>query len=581
MPATASLLKFQIGPVQDFIAQARSTRDLWSGSYLLSWLVAVGIQKFIKDGGTLIFPSTEKQPLLDLETAKIAKDHTLLLTPNLPNIFIGSIPADQDARSMAAEVKNAINKEWRRIATAVWEKRSKFYMPDAASERFFAQVDRHLCIAWQITPVTNDYLEAYCRNGWQLDAVRQTRDFSAWESGQGNCDKDSLSGREEAVIGGKEWFEGIKSQPAGYAFLFKHPDHLGAVNVIKRVWHLAYLENKHDLKTDSKKFVIRSTRGIATRDYSEGASDDTDTELARGEKYLAAIAFDGDSIGQWVSGDLLSHEKRKNLRGHHEDFSKALSAFALKEVSAVINLHDGFLIYAGGDDVVALVPADTALACAKELREKFLQATKCIEGIDPDTKIIIHPDASVGIAIAHVNSPLQDLIREAQKAEKRAKTTIGRPAFSVTLMKRSGEISHWGSKWDSGGLNLYMEISKLLGNAALSAKFPHRVCQLLEPYLTGRSGISEQEDAITPDTAVDVILHEFSFAIDRQSYPKSKSANQTILTQAAATYLGSLKQAHPSEIQPLITSFLGLCSTVAFADSNRAAAPTAEKQPLS
>ena len=37
--SVASLLKLQIGPVQDFIAQARSTRDLWSGSYLLSWLM--------------------------------------------------------------------------------------------------------------------------------------------------------------------------------------------------------------------------------------------------------------------------------------------------------------------------------------------------------------------------------------------------------------------------------------------------------------------------------------------------------------------------------------------------------------
>ncbi len=38
-----SLLKLQIGPVQESIAQARSTRDLWSGSYLLSWLMAAGI----------------------------------------------------------------------------------------------------------------------------------------------------------------------------------------------------------------------------------------------------------------------------------------------------------------------------------------------------------------------------------------------------------------------------------------------------------------------------------------------------------------------------------------------------------
>jgi CRISPR-associated protein Cmr2 len=39
-----AFLKVQIGPVQDFIAQARSTRDLWSGSYLLSWLMAAGLK---------------------------------------------------------------------------------------------------------------------------------------------------------------------------------------------------------------------------------------------------------------------------------------------------------------------------------------------------------------------------------------------------------------------------------------------------------------------------------------------------------------------------------------------------------
>lgn len=30
------LMKVQVGPVQEFIAQARSTRDMWAGSYLLS-----------------------------------------------------------------------------------------------------------------------------------------------------------------------------------------------------------------------------------------------------------------------------------------------------------------------------------------------------------------------------------------------------------------------------------------------------------------------------------------------------------------------------------------------------------------
>jgi CRISPR-associated protein Cmr2 len=61
-----SILRFQIGLVQDFIAQARITRDLWSGSHLPSWLVAAGIRKFVAEGGALIFPNPRGQPLLKL-----------------------------------------------------------------------------------------------------------------------------------------------------------------------------------------------------------------------------------------------------------------------------------------------------------------------------------------------------------------------------------------------------------------------------------------------------------------------------------------------------------------------------------
>ncbi|MDQ3773077.1 MAG: hypothetical protein M3461_01130 [Pseudomonadota bacterium] len=32
------ILHFTLGPVQGFVAQARRTRDLWGGSFLLSWL---------------------------------------------------------------------------------------------------------------------------------------------------------------------------------------------------------------------------------------------------------------------------------------------------------------------------------------------------------------------------------------------------------------------------------------------------------------------------------------------------------------------------------------------------------------
>src|SRR5665811_1232052 len=90
----ACLLKLQIGPVQEFIAQARSTRDLWSGSYLLSWLMAAGIRKLRSSGGELVFPNPAGQPLLENpQSWRLLADHARILTPNLPNLFVAKIPS--------------------------------------------------------------------------------------------------------------------------------------------------------------------------------------------------------------------------------------------------------------------------------------------------------------------------------------------------------------------------------------------------------------------------------------------------------------------------------------------------------
>ncbi len=560
---TVSLLKVQIGPVQDFIAQARSTRDLWSGSYLLSWLMAAGIRALPKDGAELIFPNRDGQPLLKDKRAFSSADQKRLLTPNIPNLFVARI-AEGDAVQVAKTVKKAIENEWRDIADSVWAKRHEIGLKDELKDRFDEQVARHLSISWMLTPLADDtkYLEAYGDNGWHLDAVRQTRDFAAWNSGSkdlGN-DKDSLSGKEEAVVDCKQ------KVSTRFTHLFKHEDHLGAINLIKRVWHLTYLKDNPELnlKTASHEFNIRSTRGIATRDYSNKADDDTD--LTEGEKYLAAIAFDGDSIGKWVNGDLLSATDKLDLTGHHQRFSTALSDFALNRVRDELNKHDAFLIYAGGDDVVALVPADAAIACAKDIRTAFRSATDATKADDGSK-----PDASAGIAIAHIKSPLQDLIREAQKAEKRAKNVLDRSAFSVTLMKRSGEISQWGAKWDCGGIALYEAISQAMNGGALSGKFPHRVCQLLEPYVTKQTGLSQMCDA-ADFNATDVIQREFAHAAERQG---SKAVAKD-LHDPLKTYLRSLDTAPQTQL----TAVIGLCTTIAFAHRNR---PTethpADRQP--
>jgi hypothetical protein len=708
-----AFLKFQLGPVKDFIAEARSVRDLWSGSYLLSWLMASGLKALAMEAGpdSVIYPNLKGQPLLDLHLRDglwsqinvngkpvwehLSHDQHALLTPSLPNIFLAIVHEDR-AKDLGNLVERAIREEWARISDSVWQFCEQFgiirqeagFSPEQRKERFYAQTAKFLTLSWQATPWPKSLdaavnlaesfddnmpireaakrLEAVIEyatktmpeadrdpryystdgkklnniglgwsvilafNGWQLDAVRQTRNFDAWGDGAWSsgtfANKDSLGGKAEAVAGGREWAANAKSLGGVWKSLFKHDDWLGAATLIKRSWHIAYLKDVWGLKTGSTEFRMPNTHKIASHRPYESGDDDDDTRLP-GEKYFAVLSLDGDEIGKWVSGEKTpalgeqfsnytdaqgtqrqgakkyfeDHDGAKLLScprplspGYHLQFSQALSNFASICVRRIVEAHDGRLIYAGGDDVLAMLPADTAMACAQALRNAFQGRPVEKAGIsspapgflsiskDQTGHAIGFPvpgksaEVSAGIAIAHFKSPLQDVVRAAQQAEKRAKRQLGRAAVAITLLKRSGEIAEWGAKWNSGGLALYEAIASMMRSESVAAKFPHRICQLLEPYRNhSECGVSIG-DAADFDAA-SIIRQEFSFAISRQSSPGKMTSNSASLDPLLDAYLSSLsKEIRSNTTQAMLNAIDGLCTIVAFA--HRTSNPKADRQ---
>ena len=740
-----AFLKFQLGPVQDFIAAARSTRDLWSGSYLLSWLMAAGLKALSARVGpdAVIFPNLREQPLFDLhwrdelwskvnigsktiwQSLDWSSDRELL-TPNLPNVFLAVIPAHR-GNEIAEVVKAAIESEWQAIADAVWNNCEQVgltadegdFTATQRKHRFESQVKRFLSLSWQVTPwpdslaaalnlatgfsegtpvceaqkrvkavvemaqqqmpfdhrdgrfYTNDskttlnnsglgWSVMLALNGWQLDAVRQTRVFEAvnaggWQVGT-YSNKDALTGREEAVAGGKTWGNKARALCSGpWASLFKHDDWLSAPTLIKRVWHFAYLSGAPwNLKTGSQDFPMPDTRSIA-RHEPFGRDDDKKNEedflKDSSEKYFAVLALDGDEIGKWISGvktppfksQLADYQGnggqarqgsqeyferdsdpdgRGNLRSrfaqfleaqrplspsYHLQFSEALGNFALHCARAIVEEFDGRLIYAGGDDVMALLPADTVLECARSLRNAFqgrtvLHPTKgtlfsstapgfLSSGSKDDqgrsiSFLVPGPaaDCSVGVAIAHFKSPLQDVVRAAQVAEKRAKRQpdhggLGRSAVAVTLMKRSGEIIEWGAKWEHG-LDLFQQLAMCLKKDWLSSKFPHRFAELIEVYVTDTTPLSRANQRLSPVGEFpvdDIVRREFEHCLSRQrgaEFPRNtEEADELRVTLRSAldAYLGSLRAprtnnpADPALAERVFRSVIGLCQTVAFA----------------
>lgn len=463
-------------------------------------------------------------------------------------------------------------------------------------------------------------------NSWQLDAVRQTRAFDAWADDGGwksgtHQNKDSLGGKAEAVAGGHVWKERAAKKGGPWEKLFKHDDWLGAATLIKRVWHLAHLcEAPWGLPADASGFPMPNTHKIAVGKPHE-SGDDEDIEKAPGEGYFAVLALDGDQIGKWISGEntpkmrsqlssytdangkqaqgaldyfekhggaALLDTSRPLSPSYHLQFSEALSNFALKCARPVVEAHHGRLIYAGGDDVLAMLPANTALACARDLREAFQGRAVAQAGITSPAPGFLsmandqfgHPipfivpgpaaEVSVGIAVAHFKSPLQDVVRAAQAAEKRAKRGpgdggLGRAAVAMTLLKRSGEITEWGAQWNSGGLELYQAIADGLEGGSLTAKFPHRICELLAPYLPSQTGVGHLDDASSFDAAA-VIVEEFRFAVGRQSEPRKAGENERSLVPLLTCYLANIKPAQP---QSLVRALDGLCTAVAFAHRTR------------
>lgn len=223
------------------------------------------------------------------------------------------------------------------------------------------------------------------------------------------------------------------------------------------------------------------------------------TGPARIETYYSLLLMDGDHMGAWLAGGdahaisyresfhpqvragfdahalrqpllrAYAQQKRALSPNRHLAISGALNDFSLIVARQVIEgEHLGRLIYAGGDDVMAMLPVADLLPAMQRLSVAYA-------GHDPDHSagdreglalkngfaLLDSPrtgrrlmrmmgdraTASCGAVVAHHQAPLAAVLRELRLAEKRAKGEGGRDAFSLTLIKRSGGALFVTAKW--------------------------------------------------------------------------------------------------------------------------------------
>ena len=146
--------------------------------------------------------------------------------------------------------------------------------------------------------------------------------------------------------------------------------------------------------------------------------------------FYAVLMMDGDSLGKQMS----EPEKQTPI-------SNALNHFT-NNVSDIVKEHSGFLIYAGGDDVLALLPLEFALQCAYDLRQLYLDSFK-LHGEGKVTSTL-----SGAIEYAHIKMPLGKVLGDAHHLlDEIAKDGCGRDSIAVRVWKPGGQHLQWAMPW--------------------------------------------------------------------------------------------------------------------------------------
>ena len=217
----------------------------------------------------------------------------------------------------------------------------------------------------------------------------------------------------------------------------------------------------------------------------------------RPETYYGLLMMDGDRMGAWISADpdlacevnasfhpqirqggdsrfghdanfaQYANEKAAATPSRHMAISDALNHFAMHLAPYVVEYcHAGRVLYAGGDDVMAMLPVDDLLPAMAALRAVYSGvepadiglANKTLDIKKQANGFVFHrghllrlmgkkATASCGAVVAHHKAPLAAVLRAAREAESVAKKSGGRDAFCLTVVERSGGTFQVTAKW--------------------------------------------------------------------------------------------------------------------------------------
>jgi len=290
----------------------------------------------------------------------------------------------------------------------------------------------------------------------------------------------------------------------------------------------------------------KTKRDIADRLFNKESLADSESRLKEGklepaDKYYAILLMDGDKMGALINGDTVAAtwdsvlhpamaDRLQNASfdaGYREKWSKvfsdpvlnrrmlspavhaavseSLGDFALYGVKSIIDKYDGSLIYAGGDDVCAVLPVSGALDAAEEIKDYYNSVFRMIDekGVPSENeiegswkpgkgKLSVNlgkgKDISISgaVLICHHKEALSEMIERAHRLlNERAKGLFGRNSLAIELKKRSGGSRYFGAKWDCGLWSDFINIGHSINSGKSTGRLSRSLVYRLEEMRTG------------------------------------------------------------------------------------------------
>lgn len=488
------LLAFTFGPVQSFVAQARRTRDLWAGSWLLAYLAECALAAAERAGAIARLPYRPPEV-----RGRVQAIEERRLFGGLPNRFLVEAP-DPVAAAHAASA--ALADAWRRVADAVW---NAFVAPVAElGQGTDAIWQRQVASLWEVAWVVGEQHVLAARKRWRRHPLpSEPGDHCALVP-----ELQELSGIVGDRAAQAAFWDALRQRlPSPYDL---EPDErLSAVGLIKRLfpyvgheavgfdlgearswpstsWLAAspWIERAYRAAPEALQRFVAAVRALPwptgdppTTGAAARRSDDGElgaaaslegglwfegtwrrpttlglppdvelTSLQRAYReltkaagppapFLAVLRMDGDRLGELLAAHAQDPEARTTL-------SRLLHEFA-RAVPEVVRRHGGYTVYAGGDDLLALLPAPSALACADELEVAYQRHLR------PLATDRVRPSISGVVLYTPYREPLRTVVAEAYHLlDHEAKERAGRGALALARRFAAGGVRVWSAPWE-------------------------------------------------------------------------------------------------------------------------------------